>query len=204
MTSADKHQLKPLLTRALAGDAVAWNELFREIRKYLHAEARKVLGPEAQGQLDHSDVVQSALRRIWERIGEQIPDAPEDADVRRFLVWIKRIVRNRSYDQWRKILAHRVAATGSGLEDIAERRPMDRALQRDRVAVEVAAAMARLSERHRQVIELFWFDQLADKEISARLGCSVEAVRVLRFRALRKLCSPRLQSLLEDGYEGRC
>jgi hypothetical protein len=37
MTKDDANQLKSLLTRALAGDACAWNEFFAQIRKYAHA-----------------------------------------------------------------------------------------------------------------------------------------------------------------------
>jgi RNA polymerase sigma factor (sigma-70 family) len=48
-------------------------------------------------------------------------------------------------------------------------------------------ALAQLPERQRQVVELHYFDRLRDNEISARLGGSVAAIRVLRCRALRKL-----------------
>jgi len=51
----------------------------------------------------------------------------------------------------------------------------------------VAAALARLPERQRQVIEMHWFDRLRDAEISKLLGGSVSAIRVLRCRALKAL-----------------
>jgi RNA polymerase sigma factor (sigma-70 family) len=68
----------------------------------------------------------------------------------------------------------------------------------------VAAALARLPERQRLVVELFWFEGLSDADISARLGGSVGAIKVLRFRALRALRSPGLRDLLEDGHDDRC
>ena len=49
------------------------------------------------------------------------------------------------------------------------------------------AALGRLSERQRQVVELHYFDRLRDAEISERLGGSVAAIRVLRCRALKEL-----------------
>jgi RNA polymerase sigma-70 factor (ECF subfamily) len=204
MANVDKHQLLQLLKRALAGDAGAWNDFFREIRLLLHAEVRRLLGPKAQGPLDHSALVQSALRRIWERIGQQFPDEPGDADVARFLAWIKTIVRNRSWDELRSPWHHRVESAGSAIGHLAERQPGGRVADRDRIAVEVAAAVARLPERQRQVVELFWFEGLSDADISARLGGSVGAIKVLRFRALRALRSPRLRDLLEDGHDDQC
>jgi RNA polymerase sigma factor (sigma-70 family) len=84
---------------------------------------------------------------------------------------------------------------------VAEPRRRRRAEQRARLAVELTAALARLPERQRQVVELFWFEDLSDADISRRLDCSPGAVRVLRFRALRKLQSPTLQALLEESHD---
>src|SRR5262245_7541043 len=204
MTDGDKHQLGLLLRRALAGDAGAWNDFFREIRGYLHAEVRKILGPGTQGALDHSSVVQSALRRVWERIGDQFPQGPGDAALRRFLAWVSTIARNRSWEELRRRRRERAEPAGSGLGGLADPRPQERALRRDRLAAEVAAALELLSEKERQVVELFWFERLSDAEIGERLGCSAGALRVLRFRALRKLRSPRLLDLLEESHDGRC
>jgi RNA polymerase sigma-70 factor (ECF subfamily) len=203
MKAADKHQLKSLLARAQSGDAGAWNEFFGRVRKLLHAEVGKLLGPGGQGPLDRSAVVQSALGRIWERIGEQFPDGPEDAALRRFIAWVKAIVRNRTWDEWRKWKRRPAVEAGPALAGVADPGPRGQAQQRDRVAAGLAAALAELPERDRQVVTLFWFEGLPDAAIGERLGCSVGAVRVLRCRALRKLQSPQLHSLLEEAHDGR-
>ncbi|HEY7152414.1 MAG TPA: RNA polymerase sigma factor [Gemmataceae bacterium] len=204
MTSVDTHQLGPLIRRALSGDVGAWNDFFREIRKYLHAEIRRVLGTDVQGPLDHSAIAQSTLRRVWEQIGEQFPDGPNDVALRRFLAWISTIVRNRSWEEWRRRNRHPVKAVGSAIEHVAEPCSGERRVNREHIAAELAAALARLPEKHRQVVELFWFERLSDSKISERLGCSEGAIRVLRFRALRKLQTPKLRSLLEDSHDAQC
>jgi RNA polymerase sigma-70 factor (ECF subfamily) len=201
MTAVDKHHLKPLLRRALAGDGGAWNDFFQEIRKYLHAEVRKVVGPNPPGPLELSAIVQSTLRRVWERIGEQFPDGPEDGALGRFFAWIATILRNRCRDQWRRDRRQRTRPAGSAIEGVAEPRPWERERKRDQLAAEMAAALARLPEKRRQVVELFWFERLSDAEISQRLGCSPGAVRVIRFRALRELQSPKLLALLEESHD---
>ena len=204
MTGVDKHGLKQLLGRALAGDACAWNDFFLEIRKYLHAEVKKELGPGEHGAVEESVIVQSALRRIWEHIGDQFREGPDDIALRRFLAWISTIVHNRARQQLRWETHHPTEALGDAIQKVAERRPREQSVQRDHVAAALAMALAGLPERDRQVVELFWFERLSDAEISQRLGCSVEALRVIRFRALRKLQSPELRTLWEESHDGRC
>lgn len=204
MTGVDKHGLEELLGRALAGDARAWNDFFREIRKYLHAEVKKVLGPGKHGPVEDSAIVQSALRRIWERIGDQFRQGPNDVALRRFLAWTSTIVRNRARQQLRWEVNHPTVTVGDAIEKVAERRPREQTAKRDRVAAALAVALAGLPGRDRQVVEMFWFERLSDAEISQRLGCSTGALRVVRFRALRKLQSPQLRTLWEESHDGRC
>jgi RNA polymerase sigma factor (sigma-70 family) len=195
MNHNDPHHLRALLERALAGDVQAWNDFFAELRRYLHAELCRVGQPGDAGRLDHSALVQSTLRRVWERIETQFPNGVEEQAIRRFLAWVKKIVLNRRYEELRKQW-RRPAAGGSHLVGVTDLRCHSE--KRERAAVELSRALARLSEKKRQVVELFWFDRLSDAEISARVGCSAAAVRVLRFRALRELRSPELLALLEE------
>jgi RNA polymerase sigma factor (sigma-70 family) len=197
MPNVDKHQLRVLLQRALSGEGNAWDDFFREIRNYLHAEVQKLLGPHAQGPLDHSVIVQSTLRRVWERIGQAFPEGPQDSALRRFFGWIKTIVTNRTWEEWRRERRQLARPTGSAIENVPAPGPG----AEDQLSVELAAALNRLPERDRQVVEWFWFDRLSDAEISTRLGCSRGVVRVIRFRALRKLQSPKLQALWEERHD---
>jgi len=201
MDSVDRQHLESLLGQALRGDACAWNDLFREVRNYLHAEVRKVLGPDVRGPLEHSALVQSTLRRAWEHLGTLFPDGTGEADLGRFLAWIATIARNRSRDELRRRARERVEAVGSAIEGFAGWPTADRGPARDRIAVELAAALARLPDRKRQVVELFWFEGLSDAAIGERLGCSPGAVKVLRFRALKQLQTPKLRLLLEDVHD---
>jgi RNA polymerase sigma-70 factor (ECF subfamily) len=178
MTDLDKHQLRPLLERVTAGDADALNELFTRLRPYLHALVRRTLGPDWK---DASDVVQSSLRRINEHLDDILQDDPT---VPHLLAWIKKIVRNRAIDEARKRGTAPATGQGSYLDVLPGR---EDPVARDRRALGVMAALERLPERQRQVVELHYFDRLRDAEISTRLGGSVAAIRVLRCRALKEL-----------------
>ena len=204
MSDSDKHNLKPILRRALAGDVCAWNDFFREVRNYLHAQIPMVLEAEGSEPLDHSALVQSALRRIWERIGNQFPNGVEDETLRRFLGWATKIVQNRGLDELRRGKRRRMEAAGSAVEQFADPRSQHAGARRDRIAAAMAGALDRLGDIDRKVVELFWFEELSDVEIGQRLGCSAGAAKVRRFRALRKLRSPELQALMEDCHDGRC
>jgi RNA polymerase sigma-70 factor (ECF subfamily) len=189
MTDVDKHQLRPLLERVTAGDRLALNELFVQLRPYLHALVRRTLGPDWK---DGSDIVQSSLRRINENIDDLLADDPT---VPHLLAWVKKIVRNRAIDEARKRAGAPVTGHDSGMVQVSSPDGED-AAQRDRRAVGVMAALQRLPERQRQVVELHYFDRLRDAEISDRLGGSVAAIRVLRCRALKEL-----RRLMESDHE---
>jgi RNA polymerase sigma-70 factor (ECF subfamily) len=177
MSEPDRHDLQPLLDRLLSGDRAALNELFTRLRPYLHSLARRAMGPAAGA--DASDVVQSSLRRASENIDDFLDKGPT---LPHLLAWVKKIVHNRAMDEYR-----RRARLPRPSTDLPEPPARPEGEDRDANALAVMRALARLPERQRQVVELHYFDRLRDSEISARLGGSVAAVRVLRCRALRKL-----------------
>lgn len=177
MTQPDRHDLQPLLDRLLTGDRAALGELFTRLRPYLHAQVRKALGDYGP---DASDIVQSSLRRASENVEDFLGKGPT---VPHLLAWVKKIVHNRAVDEYRRRARLPRPAGSDLLEPPA---PPDRR-DRDADAVGVMRALSALPERQRLVVELHYFDRLRDHEISARLGGSVAAIRVLRCRALRKL-----------------
>ena len=186
----DRHQLQPLLERVIAGDRTALNELFARLRPYLHSLVRKTLGPDWK---DTSDIVQSSLRRINENFDNLLGDDPS---VPHLLAWIKKIVRNRAIDEARRRSGGAATGNDSALAGVPQPHDPDQAAARDQRALGVMAALHRLPERQRQVVELHYFDRLRDAEISARLGGSVAAIRVLRCRALKEL-----RRLMENDHD---
>jgi RNA polymerase sigma-70 factor (ECF subfamily) len=183
MSELDPHELGALLGRVRDGDPGAFNDLLTRLRPYLHSLVRRQLGP-PQGPLDHSALVQSSLRRIHEHFEDLLSDDPT---VPHLLAWVKTIVRNRVTDELRRRAAAPQVLGGEHLSAVPDRYRPGEAAERERRAARLAAALARLPERQRHVVEWFWFDRQCDAEISARLGSTVAAVRVLRCRALKEL-----------------
>jgi RNA polymerase sigma factor (sigma-70 family) len=191
---ADPYGLTPLLEKARAGDRAALDALLAKLRPYLHALVRARLGSEAAGQLDRSALVQEGLVRIFQNIGKlDHPDVPH------LLGWVGQIIRHLVVDAVRAGQRDAAKMNGARLwQQLNALTPEDQERQ-DCRALRVAETLAMLPERRRQVLEMSFLEQLSDAEICQRLGGSVGAVRVMRFRALQEL-----RRLLETCPDSDC
>lgn len=204
---SDIHQLGPLLDRVLAGDMQALEVLLVQIRPYLHLLVRQQLEPDRRHRLEDSDLVQETLVRIH---GGLNPAAPPAASFQgrtppEFLAWISQILRHVIVDQQRhgkaqkrdtakEIAGSKLLATlvqGSGPEQAGARAER---------ATHVAAALGRLPDRQRDVVQWRVFEQLSYDEISQRTGASQGALRVVFTRAIAALRSDEdLRRLMESA-----
>lgn len=177
----DAYGLTPLLHGAVAGDRDALDNLLAKLRPYLHVLVRARLGHDSA--IDRSALVQESLVRIYQHIAEL-----KQLTVPCLLGWVGQIARNLVIDALRAKQREPARATNSRLielfaDSLSSEHPQDR----DRRALRVAEALEQLKERRRQVIEMFFLEQLSDAEICRRIGGSAGAIRVLRFRALEDL-----------------
>jgi len=141
-----------------------WKELSTPLRGYFERQVRR---PE-----DAEDLLQESFLRVLEGIEDV-------ADEDRLAAWVQRIARNLVVDARRR-------DRGEGdpeEEPAAPDEPEDLNLV---VGGWLAGRIGRLPERYRQVVRLFELEGVAQRQIAARLGLSVTAVksRVQRGRAL--------------------
>lgn len=193
--SPDTQGLSPLLDAAIAGNKTAMDALLKKLRPYLHALVRSRLGPEQGATFDHSDLVQDGLVRIYQNLGRL-----RERTVPHLLGWAGKIVRNLVLDALRAKQREPVKDREARIVEVLGRSLVSDGdeLRTERLLV-VAQALAQLPERRRQVIELYFLEQLSDSEICQRLGGSVGAVRVLRFRALEEL-----RHILQNSTDSDC
>jgi RNA polymerase sigma-70 factor (ECF subfamily) len=170
---------KILWERARAGDREAYDRLFS-----LHADRallfiRARLGPKLREKVESCDVLQEAYLAAHEAFASF-----EYADDGAFLRWLCRIIDNRIRDLRDYFQARKRQPT-----ELPQSNPtgpitaLDRAEHRETIA----RALDRLSEDHRQVLLLRYFEGLSAEETARRMGRSAGAVRKLTARALAEL-----------------
>ncbi len=123
------------------------------------------------------DIVQEALLRAWRH--------PEVVDGREHQVrpWLFTVTRHVAIDMWRSRSRH---------EEVIEDEPTDRPdpaqqIEQTVTALDVRAAIAKLTPKHRQVVvEMFYYGRQVD-EIAESLGIPAGTVKSRAYYALRHL-----------------
>jgi RNA polymerase sigma-70 factor (ECF subfamily) len=168
-----------LWTKARAGDRAAYDRLFT-----LHAERallfiRARLGAELRNRVEPQDVLQEAY--LAAHCGFAQFEYTDDGS---FLRWLCRIIDNRIRDMGDYFSARKRQAVALPRSDpTGPSTALDRAEHRARVA----GALDQLSDDHRQVILLRYFEGLSAEETGARMNRTAGAIRKLTARALVEL-----------------
>ncbi len=168
-----------LWKKARAGDRAAYDQLFA-----LHLDralffVRARLGPVLRTKVDSMDILQDAYlvaHRDFARF--------EYTDEGAFLRWLCRLIENRirdGNDYFAALKRQPVALPRS--DPTGPSSLLDRADHRQKIA----EALDRLSEDHRQVLLLRYFEGLSAEEAGQLMHRSAGAIRNLTARALAEL-----------------
>lgn len=197
MTSAEEIDL---LFRSQHGDLDAFADLQASLEPAMRRFAARLLG-----RLDNvDDVVQDSMIALYLNLARINP--PEQ-----LRAYVFRIVRNRCYDDLRRIkrgvplsldddgedgldlpLGEMLVAEGCGPEDVTCWMLL---------AMEVNAAIDRLPEVQRQALILYAEEKLAYEEIAAVMGCSIGTVKSRLFYA-KKALRQMLPAATLEAIEG--
>jgi len=171
-----------LVAKAKTGDVGAFGELVRRYSRTVYGVVSRMTGnPD-----DVDDIAQEVFVRAYRSIASFRGDAE-------FSTWVYRIAVNTTIKLMKKIKTRQASSiddpdTGLGEmlmadesdrpERIAERRARNEALRQ---------AVQELPEKHRTVVVLHYFENLACEEIARVLGCSVGTVWSRLHYACKKL-----------------
>ncbi len=189
-----------------SGDAAAVNHLLERHRDALRRLVAMRLDPALQRRLDASDVVQDVMIEAHRRLEEYLKNP-----VLPFHLWLRQIARDRMIDAHRR---HREAARRSLDREqplaaaTADRSSLELAAQlcdyreltpaaaaaRQELEARFRAAIERLEDMDREVVEMRHVEQLSNQEVAQALGLSEPAAGMRYLRAMR-----RLKTLLETG-----
>ncbi|MCE2882128.1 MAG: RNA polymerase sigma factor [Planctomycetaceae bacterium] len=182
-------EFQQLLKRAAEGDSVAW-------RSVVEAFAPRVYGlVRAQCRDDElaEEIAQSTFCTVAAKIGSYIEGG-------RFESWVFRIAMNRLRDEMRR---RKRQARNAGDEplDASAARPVrrDAGVEAAESVDRLRAAMARLSEADRELVDLRHIGGMSFKALSDYFEEPVGTLLARHHRALRKL-----RAMLEEtGLEAR-
>jgi RNA polymerase sigma-70 factor (ECF subfamily) len=173
-----------LMTQAQAGDAAAFEELFKALRGRTFQVARSLVG----SREDALDLTQEAFTKLYTARASYDPGQP-------FLPWFHRILRNACFSFLRK---HGRLRTKSlqALDDDGEERSLELEDPGPAVGSELEAAderrvfqraLARLAPRDREILALRHYEDLSYKEIATALEIPEGTVMSRLFHARRRL-----------------
>ena len=174
------------------GDTKALEMLFDHYKKPVLNFALRITGNRA----DAEDVVSDVFMAVFINKDRYQPKA-------KFSTWLFTIARNSCINKLRKkknIFSMWVQNNQSGdyeLLDVPDTETMpDRLVKEKEVAAHVKNAIAKLPETQREALVLREYQNFSYEEISQILGCSLENVKVLIFRARERL-RQELSSFME-------
>jgi RNA polymerase sigma-70 factor (ECF subfamily) len=188
--SAEMHcDATRLMTEAQAGDAAAFEELFKALRGRTFQVARSLVG----SREDALDLTQEAFTKLYTARASYDPAQP-------FLPWVHRILRNACFSFLRKHGRLR-AKSLQALDEEGEEHVMQLEDPAPPVSSQLEAAderqlfqhaLARLAARDREILALRHYEDLSYKEIATALEIPEGTVMSRLFHARR-----RLRELLE-------
>lgn len=195
MTSGSRTSLVELLNQARRGDGLARDRLFAKCRNYLVVVARAEAQSGLRAKIDPSDIVQQTLLDAHRGL-----DGFRGSTEAEWLGWLRRILNHNAADFVRHYIgtekrgAHREVSLGQAGSDQPFRAPPEPAapdatasqlFARHELELQVADAIASLSDDYRDVIVLRNLERLPFDEVASRMGRSRPAVQMLWLRAIR-------------------
>lgn len=179
-----------LMAAARAGSPDALGQLLEVSRLYLLQVANARLAAPLQGKAGGSDLVQEALldaQRQFPRF-----HGNSQTDLR---AWLRGILLNkvatftRHFGADKRLAAREITLDrSSGPVPLAASTPTPSSLFLRKEQFEtLRQALERLPEHYRQVILWRQWEDLSFEEIAGRLGCGVDAGRMVWWRAIRQL-----------------
>jgi RNA polymerase sigma-70 factor (ECF subfamily) len=166
------------MRRLQAGDREAVGALYDLHASLLYGVILRIV----RDRMEADDVMQEAWVHAWQRAGSFDPARGSVP------AWLVTIARSRALDRLRR-RATRARAEEQAPSPSAPETPLGDA-ERLAVGAGLARAMSSLDPRHREVLEVAYFEGLSQSEIAARMGTPLGTVKhwtrqgLLRLREL--------------------
>ncbi len=168
-----------LLTRIAEGDKSAFKELYIDYQPRLIKFCSRILKNDVALAADIAD---EALIAVWDSAGSFSGKSQPST-------WIHSIARFRLIAYLRKNKEVLLEDDSAALAMIDESALPEEEILTTEINDELLQSISKLSEKHRQVIELVYFKELSVKEVAKVLNISENTVKTRMFYARNKLKS---------------
>jgi RNA polymerase sigma-70 factor, ECF subfamily len=171
-----------LLERLRLGDTAAFGCLYDRYFDPLY----KYIFFRVSSKAEAEDLTEEVFLKTWEAL--HVPRAP----MINFRAWLYRVAHNIVVDHYRASKKTDPLHQSSSFRETGE--SMEKIVEKKQTAEEIARAVAQLEPRFQQVITCRFISGLSHAETAEIMGLNINNLRVLQYRALRKL-----NSLLNKG-----
>jgi RNA polymerase sigma-70 factor (ECF subfamily) len=174
------------MQRMQDGDQSALAELYDRHSPLMYGVALRIL----RNETDAEDVLQEAWVQAWRRRSSWDGKRGSAAS------WLVTIARTRALDRVRSRSARLKAEEGLEAQPLETPRTPEDEAARSGLAKMMSEAMQALPDKHRQCLEIAYFEGLTQSEIAARLGVPLGSVKFWMRQGLL-----RLRELVPGGGE---
>ena len=154
------------------GDERALSELYDRYSRPVYATGVRLLG---DAQLAE-ELVQDAFTNVWRSAGSFDPSRAS------FATWLYRIARNRATDLDRRRRVRPSSAGEHGLYAVPGGPGPEEAVD----VWDVASALSSIPSQYMEVLELAYFEDLSQREISRRTGLPLGTIKSRTTAALKR------------------
>jgi RNA polymerase sigma-70 factor (ECF subfamily) len=173
-----------LILRVAGGDRIAFEELYRRFARPVLGLALRLLGDHGRAE----DAAQETFAAVWRSAKSFRPERGSGS------AWLFAIARHAIIDRARQRVEPVVENIAE--EEAAEPGPAESAEQ-SWLTWQVHAALDRLPERERVVLELAYYSGLSQREVASYLNVPLGTVKTRTRAGLARL-APLLDSALEQ------
>ena len=177
-----------LVRQVAQGDERALSELYDRYARPVYATGVRLLGDAHLAE----ELVQDAFTNVWKAAASFDPSRAS------FATWLYRVTRNRAVDLNRRRQARPQSAGENPLRAVPGGPEPEASVD----GWDVARALSRIPEEHREVLTLAYFEGLSQREISQRTGVPLGTIKSRTTAALKRLHRSLVNPAAEEAQRG--
>jgi RNA polymerase sigma-70 factor (ECF subfamily) len=181
-------QDEELVRQVAQGNDRALSELYDRYSRPVYATGVRLLGDVHLAE----ELVQDTFMNVWRGATSFDPSRAS------FATWLYRVTRNRAVDLARRRRVRPQSAGGDRLRAFSGGPEPEASVD----GWDVSRALSRISEEHREVLTLAYFEGLSQREISQRTGVPLGTIKSRTTAALKRLHQSLVTPAAEETRRG--